>query len=267
MATPRTRATRRTAPPKKPQPKPRQRRKRAPAALPDPATLWPDRLAGLSERRAIALMIKASAQAAQAFRMRRLPQKDEVKPLDPIAAIVAADAEIVRLIGAPAAAREGAVLPSAFKIPRVEKGGRADRDDEEEAEDRLSPWPDKEAPSWISVEHSAPGFAAIVRIGFRGARIVSPKRSRAGLKARHYKVGQESYVHWSAGFGVDAVRLYSFDALQEAHGLARQALQRAGCVLSPLGGAAQAHGGESATAAIYIRRLSPALTRGPSMAR
>jgi len=245
-------------------------------AAPSVDELWPRRFAGLSAKRTHNIVWQAAAIAGEKIRRGALNlAKAEVSaPADAIAALIAGDAAIVRLIGPPIAPRAGAPLPSAFELPNKGKKPKADDGPTE------SVWPDEDAPCWLSVDRAGGVFPALVRIGFRGARVVAQAQPNKGpAMVRKAVRGKDAVysdgvaknkgwrVHqWSARHGIEASRLYSLEALEEAVALACQRLRKAGCIVRAPH-VAQLHGGQSAVAEIWIRALSPSLKIAPTMAR
>lgn len=244
-------------------------------APPTPEELWPQRLKGVSTRRAAAMVMRAACAAGEAMkRAQRLPRNSEVTA-DPIAVLIAADARLVRLIGAPVAPRPSAKLPSAYKVPRdIKKRGK-------DAQPRSeSVWPDAEATSWISIERDRT-FPAIVRLGFRGARVTALsapddgealKRKERRGKGQVYTLGVAKKQGWKKGewaarLGVESDRLYSFEAFCEAADRARAVLEAAGCVVASRCQVRELASGRAAVAEFWVRRLSPKLTRGTTIAR
>lgn len=182
----------------------------------------------------------------EALRKRQAPALSV--SLDPLAAVIANDPTVTMLIGRPVAPAQGKSLPSPLS-----RAGNVETEDDEQPS---GVWPDKEAPSWVAVEYGGNCAAAVVRIGFRGARVATEISRRIGPNGRVQK-----------GSWIERDRLYSVDALHEAVIAARAALRAAGCTLMALVEVGQSHGGQSAVAAIWIRALSPALRRGQTMSR
>lgn len=195
-------------------------------AAPPAAALWSRRPTyGLDMQSWRRVQQRALAQTGRAMLARENP-KARRAPSPPAIEAVVNDPAVIRLIGQPSIARDGA-----------------------------SPWPDDEAPSWIRLEEGA--TFPVLRLCFRGALVRTETRRALGERDNNVRA-----VDWC-----DSERLYDLEAMKEAVEAARQALRRAGVPLLHLAEIAQAHGGQSATAAIYLRALSPARSLGPTMAR